>query len=187
MSTPASPPPSRYSLGSTKNLVYSLLAVVGMTLVLVLMVPRVNSLSGPPVDVHVSAVAVNHETGWPVLEATGLPTGWSQTSARYVRSTDGFMTWHAGYQTPSGTYVAVEQTKGGTPDWISTQTNRAPSDGTMDVAGRTWTRLVRDTKVQNSLVQVPAPGSDELTTIVTGTATFEDMATFIEHLRPVTS
>ena len=51
MSTPAPPQQSRYSMGSTKNLVYSLLAVLGMTAVLVLMVPRVSSVSGPPVDV----------------------------------------------------------------------------------------------------------------------------------------
>jgi len=171
-------------MGSTKNLVLSLLAVLGMVLVLVLMVPRVNSLSGPPVDVHASAVPVKKETGWPIVEAVALPSGWTTTSARYVRTTGGFMTWHAGYQTPSGTYVAVEQTQGPNREWVEAQTNRAPTEGTLEVAGRTWTKYVRDTKVQNSLL-APATSPTELTTLVTGTASFEEMRVFIEHLRPV--
>jgi len=39
--------------------------------------------------------------------------------------------------------------------------------------------------VQNSLVDDPeAPG--QLTTLITGTASFEEMADFVEHLQPVT-
>ena len=103
-----------------------------------------------------------------------------------MRTTDGFSTWHAGYQTPSGTYVAVEQTMDPTPLWVEAQTNRAPKTGTLEAGGRTWTKYERDTKVQNSLVDDPqAPG--ELTTLVTGTASFEEMAEFVEHLQPVTS
>jgi hypothetical protein len=172
-------------MGSTKNLVYSLLAVVGMTAVLVLMVPRVTSVSGPPVDVRGTAVSVQDETGWPIVEPVGLPEGWSPTSVRYVRTTDDFMTWHVGYRTPSGTFVAVEQTMDPSREWISAQTNRAPTEGTMEVAGLTWEKLVRDNKVQNSLLHQPE-AEGELTTLITGTADFEDMAVFVEHLQPVT-
>lgn len=171
-------------MGSTKNLVYSLLAVLGMTAVLVLMVPRVSSVSGPPVDVHATAVSVQAETGWPIVEPVGLPEGWSPTSVRYVRTTGDFMTWHVGYQTPSGTFVAVEQAMDPSREWIAAQTNRAPTEGTMEVAGRTWEKFVRDSKVQNSLLHVPED-EGELTTLITGTAGFDDMAFFVEHLEPV--
>jgi hypothetical protein len=103
---------------------------------------------------------------------------------RYVRTTGDFMTWHVGYQTPSGTFVAVEQTMDPSRAWIAAQTNRAPTEGTMEVAGRTWEKFVRDSKVQNSLLHVP-DAEGELTTLVTGTASFEDMALFVEHLEPV--
>ena len=172
-------------MGSAQNLVLSLAAVLGMVAVLVLIVPRVNSVSGPPVDVHATAVDVKERSGWPIVEAVGLPEGWTTTSARYVRTTDGFMTWHAGYQTPDGTYVAVEQTRDPSRAWIDAQTNRAPKAGTVEAAGRTWTRYERDTKVQNSLVDDPQTAG-ELTTLVTGTASFEEMAEFVEHLEPVT-
>lgn len=172
-------------MGSVQNLVLSLLAVLGMVLVLVLVVPRVSSVSGPPVDVHATAVDVKARTGWPIVEAVGLPEGWTTTSARFVRTTDGYSTWHAGYQTPSGTYVAVEQTMDPSSKWVEAQTNRAPSVGTLEAGGRTWAKYVRDTKVQNSLVDDPQ-AAGELTTLVTGTASFENMVQFVEHLEPVT-
>ncbi len=172
-------------MGSTKNLVLSLLAVLGMVAVLVLIVPRVSSVSGPPVDVHATAVDVKERSGWPIVEAVGLPEGWTTTSARYVRTTDGFMTWHAGYQTHSGTYVAVEQTIDPSAKWVEAQTNRAPKIGTLEAGGRTWTKYERDTKVQNSLLDDPETSGD-LTTLVTGTASFEEMADFVTYLQPVT-
>jgi len=172
-------------MGSAKNLVLSLLAVVGMVLVLIMIVPRVSSVSGPPVDVHATAVDVAARSGWPIVEAVGLPEGWSTTSARFVRTTDGFSTWHAGYQTPSGTYVAVEQTMDPSSKWVEAQTNRAPRTGTLDVGGRSWVKYERDTKLQNSLVDDPTTAG-ELTTLVTGTASFEEMTEFVGHLQPVT-
>ncbi|NHA69870.1 DUF4245 domain-containing protein [Phycicoccus sp. CMS6Z-2] len=172
-------------MGSTKNLVYSLIAVLGMVAVLVLMVPRVSSVGGPPVDISQKAAEVKQQTGWPIVEPVGLPDTWQATSVRYVRVTDGFMTWHVGYETPSGTFVAVEQTEDPSQAWIAAQTNRAPREGTVDIAGTTWDKFVRDSKVQNSLLSVPEAGSGRLATLVTGTASFEDMATYVESLRPV--
>ena len=171
-------------MGSTKNLVYSLLAVLGMVAVLVLMVPRVETVGGPPVDVAAEATQVREESGWDIVAPQGLPEGWVPTSVRYVRTTGDFMTWHVGYRTPRDTYVAVEQTMDPTREWVAAQTNRAPEDGTTEIAGRTWTRFVRDTKVQNSLLDMPATGSGELTTLVTGDADFDDMAIFVQALRP---
>ena len=94
------------------------------------------------------------------------------------------MTWHAGYQSPTGNYVALEQTKDATDGWVAAQTNRAKKTGQLDAGGRTWATYVRSGKVQNSLVdRGTAPG--ELTTIVTGTGTFLELQAFAEALRPV--
>ena len=171
-------------MGSAKNLVYSLAAVLAMVAVLVLIVPRVSSVSGPPVDVTATAVDVRERTGWPIVQPVGLLVGGTATSELYTVTTGGFPTWHAGYQTPSGTYVAVEQTLDPNREWIESQTNRAPKVGTLEAAGRTWTMYERDTKVQNSLVDAPE-GEDELTTLITGTATFDEMTQFVETLQPV--
>jgi hypothetical protein len=155
-----------------------------LVVALIAIVPRVSSISQPPVDVPAAAGEIAHETGWPIEAPVDLPAGWKATSVRYVRSTDGLMTWHAGYQSPTGNYVAVEQTKDATPLWVAAETNRARETGQVQAGGRTWSTLVRSGKVQNSLVnRATAPG--QLTTIVTGTGTFEELEMFAQALKQV--
>ena len=166
-------------------MVRSLLVIGALMVAVVLMVPRVSSVGGPAVDVHETAVSVARESGWPIVEAVGLPAGWRGTSARFVRSTGSLKTWHAGYQSPGGRYAAVEQTMDATSEWVEAQTNRARRQGTREIAGRTWTVYVRDQKIQNSLVHRPE-GKGQLATLVTGDASLEELAVVIEHLQPVT-
>ncbi|WP_270887475.1 DUF4245 domain-containing protein [Pedococcus sp. 5OH_020] len=182
MSAPA--PRSSYANGSVANMVRSLLVIGALVALLIAVVPRVNTVSQPPVDVAAAAVEVAKETGWPIERPLGLPQGWDATSVRYVRSTAGLMTWHAGYTSPSKNYVAVEQTKGATAEWVAAQTNRARLTGTLSAAGRTWDTYVRGVKVQNSLVAQPADANG-LTTIITGTGTFQELTAFAEKLQPV--
>jgi hypothetical protein len=172
-------------MGSAKNLVLSLVAVLGMVLVLVLLVPRVTAVNGPAVDVHATAVQVAADSGWPVEEAVGLPQGWSAVSVRYTGNATGTMTWHAGYQTPSGTFVAVEQARDADRAWISAQTDGAAPTGTTQAGGRTWTTYERDGTTLNSMLAAP-DGAGGLTTLLTGTASFADLRVVAEHLRPVT-
>ena len=96
---------------------------------LIAVVPRVNTISQPPVNVAAASVEVARESGWAISVPVGLPEGWKATSVRHVRSTDGLMTWHAGYQSPTGNYVALEQTKDATRGWVEAQTNRARRTG----------------------------------------------------------
>ena len=165
-------------------MVRSLLVVGGLVALLIALVPRVNTISQPPVDVAAASVEVARESGWAISRPVGLPDGWKATSVRNVRSTDGLMTWHAGYQSPTGNYVALEQTKGATRGWIEAQTNRARQTGELDSAGRTWLTYERTPKIQRSLLSKQA-SADGLTTLITGTGTFEELAAFAEALKPV--
>ena len=182
VSTPA--PRSSYANGSVANMVRSLVVIGVIVAALIAIVPRVNSVSQPPVDVAGTAVDVARTSGWPIDRPVALPDGWKATSVRYVRSTGGLMTWHAGYQSPTGNYVAIEQTENATDEWVSAQTNRAAKTGEVQAAGKTWGTYVRSGKVQNSLVH-RAESPTELTTIVTGTGTFDELTAFAETLRPV--
>lgn len=182
MSTPA--PRSSYANGSVANMIRSMLVVGAIVAVLIAVVPRVNQVSQPPVDVSSVATQVAADTKWPIEVPQGLPAGWKATSVRYVRSTDGLMTWHAGYQSPTGNYVAIEQTKDATAGWLAAQTNRARETGQTQAGGLTWGTYVRSGKVQNSLVH-KAESAGQLTTIVTGTGTFDELSTFAEALQPV--
>ena len=184
MSTPA--PRSSYANGSVANMLRSLLVIGALVALLIAIVPRVNTVSQPPVDVAAASVEIAKESGLPIERPEDLPDGWKASSVRYVRSTDGVMTWHAGYTAPSGNYVALEQAANATEGWIAAQVNRARDTGERQVAGKTWTAYVRGVKIQNSLVNRPA-SADQLTTIITGTGTFEELAEFAEALKPAPS
>ncbi len=177
--------PSRYALGSVPNMIRSLVVILALVALVILMVPRVNSLSGPPVDVRARGLEVAASTGWPVVMPVGLPKGWQPTSVRYVKTTDGAMTWLAGYQAPSGNYISVEQTKDASSAWIESEVNRATKLGTVSIDGKGWVKYERGSKTQNSLVHTGENPGD-LTTLVTGTGTFEEMTEFIGHLAPIT-
>lgn len=183
----AQPPPrSSYSAGSTSNLVRSLLAVGGILVVFFFMVPRVSSVSQPPVDVESTARDVARSSGWAVSVPRGLPEGWQASAARFVRSTDGLMTWHAGFISPAGHYVALEQTQGSTEGWVEAETNRAARTGQLTAAGKVWVKFNRDTKVQRSLLDRPQDPK-ALTTLITGDGTFEELVVLVDHLQPVSA
>ena len=171
-------------MGNLRSMIISMLVVMGFVVVWVAMVPRPNAESQPPIDVTSVAQQVRAQTHWPILQPQGLPEGWKATSARFVSATGGLMTWHAGYQSPTGDYIALEQTQGATSEWVGAQTNRGHDEGTLQVAGVSWTKVDRKDKVQFSLVH-RGSGPKDLTTIVTGTGTYDELAAFAATLRPV--
>lgn len=173
-------------MGSVGNIVRSMLVVLGLVLLVILIVPRQTAVVQPPVDVTSLAQQVAGQTRWPIDQAQGLPAGWRATSVRYDRGADGLMTWHVGYLTADQNYVALEQTKAATGSWVSTETNQGVAQGTVQAAGRTWSRFARTDKGQYSLVD-RGTGSADLTTVVTGTASYAVLATFATYLQPVKS
>jgi Protein of unknown function (DUF4245) len=163
-----------------QSMVISLAVVIGIVLALLLLLPRVNSVTQPPLDVGPAVAPASQELGFRPSVPQGLPAQWRATSVRTVRSSNNVLMWHVGYQTPSQQYAAVEQGRDAPADWIKAQVNRAALAGTQQVAGRIWTRYVRRDKTQNSLVLVHG----RLTTVVTGTSDFRELAQLAERLRP---
>ncbi len=151
-------------MGSLPNMVRSMLVIGGLMLVIIFMVPRVNSVSGPDVDISRVATPIVKEYGWPIEAPAGAAQGLAATSARYVRTTEKVRDdMLAGYQAPSGNYVAGRADHGRhRRRGSTTEVNRAPEGGTLEAGGRTWQKYVREAKTQNSLV---APGPGDLTTI----------------------
>ena len=166
-------------------MIISLAVILVFVAVWVALVPRVNGISQPSVDVAAVAKQVARDTGWKI-EVPVLPAGWRANAVRFERSTDGLQTWHAGYVSPDDQYIAIEQTQGATSAWVAAQTNRGRDEGTLQAAGRTWQKIRRGDKVQISLVHRGA-GPKDVTTLLTGTAPYDELVTFAERLRPVTA
>ena len=164
-----------------QSMVLSMAVVLGIVVGLLLLLPRVNSVTQPPVDVTLGVRAASSQLQFTPSAPTGLPEGWRATSVRTTRSTAEVLMWHVGYQTPSQQYAAVQQGQDAPDEWVRAQTNRAPVVGAQDVAGARWTRYARQDKLQNSLVL----RHGKLTTVVTGTAGFDELERLAASLRPV--
>lgn len=94
------------------------------------------------------------------------------------------MVWNAGYTTPDAQYVSVQQAVDPGQDWVDTQTNQGRVIGRIETEdGTRWVQRDREGKVQRSLVHVPDDRT-ELTTLVTGTGSWEQLEEFAEHLTP---
>ena len=165
---------------SVASMVISLAVVLGIVLVLLGITVRQNGVTQPPVDVAAGARVAATRVGFTPALPVGLPPQWRATSVRTTVATAEVLTWHAGYVIGSKDYAAVEQGKDAPAAWLAAQTNRGRADGTQDVAGVTWQRILRTDKVQNSLVHV----NGAVTTVVTGTATYEQLAVLAGALRP---
>lgn len=188
-------PAKRRGLGSVRSLVISMLVIMAAVVAWVAMVPRVREVSQPAVDVTSVAIQVRRATGWAISQPQ-LPAGWKATSVRFQAAADGVKTWHAGYLSPEGHYVSIDQTQAGaaTENWVSTMTSNGRPQGTLDAAGVTWRKLSSRAIVQRSLLSMSSAskgpqskGSAEapLTTLLSGTAPYTELAQFAAHLRPV--
>jgi hypothetical protein len=105
------------------------------------------------------------------------------TRAQYLRSTDGLMTWQAAFETPAGEYAAVQETVGATDAWVTQQVNRSPRVGDLEIDGTSWEQYDRRGRVQRSLVL--RGGDSAPTTVVTGTASWDELVTLVSSLEPV--
>jgi len=182
---PAVQPPARRGLGNLRSMVISMVVIMAAGLVWFAMVPRVREISQPAVDVASVARQVRHETSWAVSQPQ-LPVGWKATNVRFAVAGDGLRTWHAGYLSPEGNYVSIDQTQQATDAWISAQTSNGRAEGTVSAGGATWQELSSGETLQRSLVS-RGSGSIELSTVLSGTAPYAQLAQFAEALKPVPS
>jgi hypothetical protein len=178
-------PAPRRGLGNLRSMVISVVLIVVAVLAWVAMVPRVREVSQPAVDVTSVARQVRQETGWAISQPR-LPAGWKATNARFDTAGDGARTWHAGYLSPDGQYLSIDQTEGaGASDsWISARTSQGQPQGTISAAGRMWQELSSRDVVQRSLVS-KGPGARDLTTVLSGTASYAQLVQFAQTLVPV--
>lgn len=173
---------SHYAKGSAANMFRSMAVIVAITLAFFFVAGRPNTRTPESVDVAGTAQYRAEQAGQPFAYAKGLPEGWVATNVRYVRSKGDVLVWNAGYTTPDGEYVSVQQAVDPGEAWLDTQTNNGAKVGTLTTKdGRTWVKRDREGKVQRSLVDAPKD-PQELATLVTGTGSWKQLEEFANHL-----
>jgi hypothetical protein len=157
----------------------SCLVVVGLV---ILITPRRNEGAMPRADYQSDLTGLRAVAPYAAQAPEGLPQQWYPTSTRLSGHVGGPISWHLGFYTPQKEYAALEEsneTPEGAGNFVDRMTSQGHADGTAQIAGATWDRTFRPDKKQRSVVR-RLPG---LTLIVTGTASYEELAVLAGALK----
>ena len=157
-----------------------------LVLVIYMITPRSDNELLPTVDYSSQEWAMRQHAPYTAYAPEGLPPSWRPTSSRL----DGLdeagnkpVAWHLGFVTPSNEYAALEQSNEKASEYIPRMTNNRNSLGTQQVNGVTWTKYHRKDKKANSLARTLPDG---VSLVVTGTASYEELAILAASLKPLT-
>ncbi|MFD8701475.1 DUF4245 domain-containing protein [Kitasatospora sp. NPDC059648] len=166
---------------TVRDMVLSMLAVGFVVWVGYLFLPHdANSDPVHVVEYKVAAASAKRAAPYPLLSPDGLSDKWRATSVGYTPadlSGGKGNTWHLGFVTPSGQYAAVEQADVPRDKLLADKVTGAQPDGTSDTAGRTWER------VQGDKARALTAQNGSATTLVTGTASYEELAELAQALK----
>ncbi|KZX22744.1 DUF4245 domain-containing protein [Rathayibacter tanaceti] len=122
---------------TVNNLVFSLLATVGAVALIVLLVPRGDTVDLASVDVP--RVAAQVQLGQTqTLAVPTLPEGWKANAAE-LRREGGIDYWYVGLLTPKAGYIGLSQGLDADEDWVASQLDRRAATGVERIDGRAWT------------------------------------------------
>ena len=155
---------NRRARQTVNNLWYSLLATLGVVLVVVLLVPRPQAPVRGDVDYRTVAAEASASLSRPVV-VPDVPTGWSSNAAELRTETaDDVTEWYIGFLTPSNEYIGFSEGREANATWLLGKVEGARETGSQDIGGFTWTEFDNRTADDSGLAEY------SLATTVEGTA-----------------
>jgi len=122
---------------TVNNLIFSMLATLGVVAIIFFAVPRADEAPAWQVDyVAVAETAqanVSSAIVVPVLDET-----WSANAAEVRAGADGTQEWRIGFVTPKQGYIGYEQAFGANAAWISVRMEGTRPVSTVNLDGVTW-------------------------------------------------
>ncbi|KUF13079.1 DUF4245 domain-containing protein [Streptomyces silvensis] len=161
---------------TVRNMLLSM-AVIGLVVaVIYIFIPHDDSKEPVKrVDYRVELLTARRAASYPVAAPQGLPKSWKPTTVRYNGADHD--SWHLGFLDPAGEYVAIKQSTAKPSEFIDSATRSATkTDRTEKIAGKTWQRYQGER--YDALVLRDAGA----TTVVLGTASFEQLTAMAESL-----
>lgn len=108
---------------SVKNLIWAILATLGVVLLVIFAVPRDDSSRLNPVDALEVANAARESSGLNVIQLYGLPEGWYAARANWSEQTDkGEAEFFVGLVGPDNQYLGITQVFEYETNWFETET-----------------------------------------------------------------
>lgn len=126
----------RRSRQTWRNLVASLVACVGVVLVLVLIVPRGDGVEQPAIDVQQAVQQYGDTAGQPLV-APKVAAGWKANAAE-LRGSGDESSWYVGYVIDGAQYAGVTEGLPGTTGLLDTTLDGARPTGTTTIGGLPW-------------------------------------------------
>jgi len=175
---------------SGKNMVYSMLAVLGLAFAWWAIAPNPDGSQRPQVQVAPAAGFAAREVDWPVWSPADLGEGWRTNTVEYA-DLDGVPTWAMGWTSSETTYVAMRQAVDPSSAWRQEVLGGMQQQDRVVLTGpsgehewQVWTGVSDNDENEVALV-LPSDTEQPAETIVHGTADIPEMTTFIESLEVV--
>lgn len=128
-----------------------------------------------PYDYTTDLATARAQAPFDVLAPRSLPEGWYATSARWSAAGPE-KAWHLGLLTDQGRYVGLEQSNAVSTRFVAEQTKADEPGEPVQINGETWQTLTSGPETALVLT------GDQVTTVVTGTASEPDLIAFAESL-----
>jgi len=155
---------------TVRDMVLSM-AVIGIVVAVIYMFVPHDDKADPVkvVDYRVELLTARRAAPYPVAAPEGLAKDWRPTSVTYERTNGN--AWHLGFLDPDGQYVAVEQSTAPADKFIRKVSHEAAAtEQTQQIGDETWQRW--EGPKYDALVRK----DQGATTVVTGTASYEQLA-----------
>lgn len=162
---------------SVRDMVLSMLAIGVVVFIGYLFIPHSAGDGIKVVDYRSTLASAKRAAPYPLLAPEGLSDRWRATSAEFNRGGPASKAWHLGFVTPGGQYAAVEQSLDPRDKAVAAAVEGGRPDGTATVGGQEWQRYQGKT-YRGLVIQ-----SGDATTVVTGSASYEELGQLAEALR----
>lgn len=167
---------------TVRNLILSLLATIGVTLLIVLGVPRDDSNRITEVDYQQIATEAETSLGIELL-VPQIPEGWWSNAARLDREL-GVDVWYLGFVTGENQYIGLSYAWESNPSWEALTLQGNWFEDELQIGARKW-------EIWPTLTPSSPPGSKENAlllkldggaVVIYGTAPLEDLITLAEAI-----
>jgi hypothetical protein len=159
-----------------------LCCLFGAALVIVA-VPAPHAVAPAAISYRADLARVAADAPYPAVAPAGLPASWQPVSSGVTlggADGPGTVTWHLGYLSPDGSLASVEQSNEPAAGFLRRMTNDGTPLAPVRLAGASWNRSATPDRGQRSLYRT----ASGFTVVVTGNATWAELADLAAALRP---
>jgi hypothetical protein len=119
-----------------RNLIYSMLVTLALTIAIVLVVPRDDGNRIQPIDYQEIAISAESSIDEEIL-TPAIPDNWWANAARIEKDLN-VQTWYIGFVTQDNQYIGLTQAFDSNPSWLANKLQGNWLDDVVTIGNREW-------------------------------------------------